>query len=811
MHTLIRSSLTLFVAAAALLWPPRMQAQQPQMRERGLKVGASSEDVAAGKNVRLWGVLIGVSRYKFGDQNVDGNQIPNLKNAADDAQEIYKFLRSPEGGGFRDVNEGGNLIMLTDEQATKANVERALNGLMQANPDDYFVVYIAAHGVLAQQRRAGSSQTEEMPYFVLYDTDPKDIPSSGLRMGSFMQLVGKVPARKGMVLSDTCHSAGVLLAGRGLYATTRANSRYLEEMKAVERGIGFLSAADQTESSYERDDLGHGVFTHCILEGARGNADVDADGKVTFEELKNYVRDEVPKLTNNKQHPQYTTTTILTNQIPLSVVSYPEVGKCGPQSPCGTLRISNPEVDGVTIAIDDTTVGQLTSGSQRTLRVPVGVRQLSFTKGALKQKQAAEVAANRTTTYEINAAFTQSEEETLYEPSAKQKQVYLGEEKTPSKQAEETFQKGVDSFNKQRFKEAIALFNEAIQANGGAYAQAYTYRGRAEQSLDLKQDAIKSFEAALATRPSDYQTRTLLAEAKFNAGRNTEEIVAELRSITRRYPIYDFAYVVLGDVLFARRDLIGAERALRKAIAINPKFPPARMILANVLMYKDPKAKFVEQGNLIPAEPLKEAVTQAEEAHRLFNEIAKKKVSVSKGVKHLSISHLIFGGARYADDPAMAEVNYILGKAYTRWVGLDEEGKLTDAQRDQYLDRARPYLQEALRLAGSANDKLRQTLVLLTSADNHFLKGDSDKAIKDGEAALKLAESQPNVELTETRFEAHTILFQAYASTQDFPKAAAHLRKGLDLYGARLSADERARLNDMLRDFEDRSKANRKK
>jgi hypothetical protein len=31
------------------------------------------------------------------------------------------------------------------------------------------------------------------------------------------------------------------------------------------------------------------------------------------------------------------------------------------------------------------------------------------------------------------------------------------------------------------------------------------------------------------------------------------------------------------------------------------------------------------------------------------------------------------------------------------------------------------------------------------------------------------------------------------------------------LYGARLSADERARLNDMLRDFEDRSRANRKK
>lgn len=802
--------LTLVVAVVALGYQPRVQAQQDRARGLAIKVGASREEVSSGKDVRLWGVLIGVSRYKFGDQNVDGNQIPNLKNAADDANEIYKFLRSPEGGSFRDESEGGNLIIMTDEQATKAKVEEKLNGLMRARPDDYFVIYIAAHGVLAQQRGAGSGPTEEVPHFVLYDTDPKNISGTGLRMDSFMQLVSKIPAKKGMVLSDTCHSAGVLLAGRGLYATTRANSRYLDEMKDV-RGVGFLSAADQTESSYERDDLGHGVFTHCFLEGVRGNADTDADGMVTFEELKNYVRDEVPKLTSNKQHPQYNTTAILANRIPLSVVSYPEVAKCGPENPCGTLRITNPEVDGVTVSIDNTQIGTISSGSQRTLRVPVGVRQLSFTKGALKQSQAAQIAPNRTTTYEINAAFTQSDSEALVETSTQQKQIYLGDEKTPSKDAESTFQKAVDSFNKQRFKEAIALFNDAIKANGGAYSQAYTYRGRAEQSLGLKEEAIVSFQNALATRPSDYQTRTLLAEAKFNAGRNTEEVVSELRGIIKRYPIYDFAYVVLGDVLFARRDVIGAERALRKAIALNPKFPPARMILANVLMYKDPKAKFVEQGNLIPAEPLKEAVSQAEEANRLFNEIAKKKVSVMKGVKYLSISHIIFGGARYADDPALAESNYILGKAYTRWVGLDEDGKLSDAERDSYLNRARPYLQEALRLSQTTGDKLRQILTLSTSADNYFLAGDPAKAIKDGEAAIKLAESMSNVELTESRFEIHTTLFQAYASTQDFPKAAAHLKKGLELYGNRLSPDERARLNDMLRDFEDRSRANRKK
>ncbi len=544
-----------------------------QTRERGLaiKVGTTKEDVAAKREVNLWAVVIGVSRYKFGDQNVDGNQISNLKNAAEDATEIYKFLRSNEGGNFPE----SNISLLVDEQASKANIEAALEKLKQSKPDDYFVVFIAAHGVIWQEPGT-TGRTEEHPYFVLYDTDPRTISKTGLRMEAFKRTVNSIPAKKGLVISDTCHSAGVMLdsGSRGLAVTQRANNQWLDTLKDIPRGIGYLSAADQNESSMEKDELGHGVFTYCLLEAVQGNADFDADGKVTFEELRTYVRDEVPKMTNNRQHPQYATTMLSANQLPLSVVSYPEVGKCSSAAPCGTLRITNPEIDGVTVAVDGKPVGTLTSGSQRTIRVPVGTRNLTLAKGGKQQTQAAEVKPNQTTSYEINAAFTQSDQESVVETTNQQNQIYLDEEKTPNKDAEKKLQEGVDLFNKQKYREAIAVFNEAVRLNGGGYHQAFTYRGRAEQSLGLKEDAIKSFTEATRVRPTDYQTKTLLAEAKFNAGRNTEEVVNDLRAINKRYPLYDFAYVVLGDVLFARGDKIGAEKALRKAIGINPKFPP---------------------------------------------------------------------------------------------------------------------------------------------------------------------------------------------------------------------------------------------
>ena len=786
---------------------------QTRDRQMVVKVGTTTEDVAAKREVNLHAVLIGISKYKFGDQNIDGNQISNLKSPSDDATEIYKFLKSPEGGSFPDAN----ITLLTDDQATKSGVEAALNRLKQTKPEDYFVIFIAAHGVIWQEKSA-SGKTEEYPYFVLYDTDPRDISKTAMRMEFFKKTVQAVPARKGLVMSDTCHSAGVMLdsGSRGLAVTQRAQNQLLATLQDIPRGVGYLSAADQNESSLEKDELGHGVFTYCLLEAVRGNADADAVGKVTFEELKNYVRDEVPKLTDNKQHPQYATSMLSANQIPLSVVTYPELGKCSGATPCGILKISNPEVDGVTVSIDGIAFGSLNSGGQRTIRVPAGSRRLVLSKGSVNQTQQANVEANKTTSYEINAAFSSSEQVVIIDPPKQQNVINLDDEAKPKKEAESVFQNGVDQFNKQRFQDAIDSFNKAIAANGGAYHQAYVYRGRAEQSLGRKQEAIRSFDEAVKLRPTDYQTKTLLAEARFNGGGNTESVVKDLREITRRYPRYDYAWVVLGDVLFSRGERAEAERSLRKALAINPKFPPAHMILANILMYKNPQAKLIENGAAKDAQTLAEAVSHAEQAYDLFNKVADKMRSIKSGTTYkktaqfFSINYLLFGGARYADEAALAETHYILGKAYTRLVGFDD-GKMTDAERDKNLRLAEPHIQEALKLARPMPEKLRLVVTLATSADHAFLKGDSARAKKEATEALKMADAMSNAELTEVKFDLHLNLYQSHDTDQEYAKAADHLKTGLALVSSRLDPDELMRFKDMLRDCEEKARANKKR
>ena len=106
-----------------------------QTQERGLKikVGATSGELTSdhGPEVGLWAVLIGVSRYQFGDQDLDGNRISNLKHAAEDCEAVRDFLMSPEGGGFHE----DHIVALQDETATKANVQAALAKLKRSKPN----------------------------------------------------------------------------------------------------------------------------------------------------------------------------------------------------------------------------------------------------------------------------------------------------------------------------------------------------------------------------------------------------------------------------------------------------------------------------------------------------------------------------------------------------------------------------------------------------------------------------------------------------------------------------------------------------
>jgi len=768
------------IIVSATLVPSGMRSVRAQTQERGLKikVGVTNGESNQGAPVGLWAVIIGVSRYQYGDQDLDGNHISNLKHAADDAEAMNDFLRSPEGGGFKE----DHIFMLQDESATKANVIVALGKLKQAKPNDFFVIYIAAHGGVIPYTDPQTNTSRDVPYFLLYDTDLRDPEKTALRMEAFRQTVDSLSAKKGLVLSDTCYSGGVQLIGRGVDDSQVANQRYLDLMNKIPAGVGFISAARQTERSYEKDDFNHGVFTYCLVEGLSGTADTNEDGKVTFDEIVQYLDERVPQMTGNKQHPFANTTAVEANYLALSVVTYANLASKGAKGGFGLLKIRVPDLDGVDVAIDDKPEATLEKGVVRSFRVPAGDHRLVFKKASTTREWPTRVEAGKSYPFTINFAFSESglADDTLTDPG-EQVNVYLPPDVKAPKDAEDLLRQGVDLFNKQDYRKAIEKLNQAndkfdskSRADGGNYAEALVYRGRAEQSLGLDKEAVKSFQRALQVRPSDFETKTLLAEARFNAVANLDQVEKDLRDVINAHPDFAFARVVLADLLHYLGKPRQAEWELRLAINDDPSYPAAYLALADALTYQPSIDK------------QKEAIKNAEKALELFKKVSEKKVKFSTGIKRLSISHVIFGHANYANNNVMAEAHHMVAKTRTRLVQFNSR-KLSAQEKSSYLDSARVELTEALGLAQKLTDKRRLALVLETSSMNHFLKAELPPAIEDGKQALKVAAAFPDMKDLP---DVHLTLYGAYKSSQDYAKAAENLQKYIDVGG--LSPDEAA-------------------
>lgn len=64
----------------------------------------------------------------------------------------------------------------------------------------------------------------------------------------------------------------------------------------------MLAASSDKQLAWEGYQ-GHGFFTHALLEGLKGRAVRGKNGEIGILALANFVSDEVPRITKDKQFP----------------------------------------------------------------------------------------------------------------------------------------------------------------------------------------------------------------------------------------------------------------------------------------------------------------------------------------------------------------------------------------------------------------------------------------------------------------------------------------------------------------------------
>ncbi len=254
--------------------------------EREVEVAAP----AAGVGRRL-ALIVGVSDYA--DDSLD------LRFAHRDAQELHRLLTSSVLGPA--AFKPDDVMLLTDDQATVANINIGLRQFLQtAREDDFVLVFFAGHGVPDPNRLKNL-------YLLAHDTKPGNIAGTGLLAKTVRETISEIPARQVVVLADSCHSAGIGAPDaphrRGV-TVNPIHQAFLDKARHASAGMAILTASEAAQVSVEGEQWArHGVFTYFLLKGLRGEADENDDGIVALGEIMEYVRERVRRETNSLQIP----------------------------------------------------------------------------------------------------------------------------------------------------------------------------------------------------------------------------------------------------------------------------------------------------------------------------------------------------------------------------------------------------------------------------------------------------------------------------------------------------------------------------
>ncbi len=170
------------------------------------------------------------------------------------------------------------------DQATLENIERTANALVKPlGGDDLMLVMLSGHGQqIAVPDLADPKKQKEDGFYCPYEA----VPSKPDTLFSISHLTDDILAPnvgKKLILIDACRDVPKD-PGRGAKGIQG-------KVISLPENTAILFGCRAGQQSYENEKLGHGLFTHCLLEGLQGKA--TREGRLTWTNLAGYVEDRL--------------------------------------------------------------------------------------------------------------------------------------------------------------------------------------------------------------------------------------------------------------------------------------------------------------------------------------------------------------------------------------------------------------------------------------------------------------------------------------------------------------------------------------
>lgn len=202
-----------------------------------------------------------------------------------DAEEFAQVLRDLAGFEVKVLlNEG------------ESKTSRAIGHFFKDRKhDDLLLLYFSGHGVRNEQG---------LLFLAATDTELKILEASSVPAEFITKSMNASRSQRQILILDCCNSGAFDYGSKSVGQSMGIATAF--------EGNGFgrvvLTATDATQFAWEGDKIigntQKSVFTHFLIEGLRGEADRDGNGRITVDELYDYAYEKVVRVTP-KQTPSH--------------------------------------------------------------------------------------------------------------------------------------------------------------------------------------------------------------------------------------------------------------------------------------------------------------------------------------------------------------------------------------------------------------------------------------------------------------------------------------------------------------------------
>ncbi len=228
-------------------------------------------------------LLIGVSEYS------EQLAVPPLPSALEDVQAMQTVLQQSCGFASEDITALTN--------PNRNEIEENLYHLFaDRRPEDLLVFYFSGHGLTDSRGH-------------LYFATPKTKKDQKGRLLKYTAVaasvlhenMGESKSQYQTLILDCCYSGAI---AKGMTLKDDGSIDFHTQLGG--KGRAILTSSSAVQRSFHLNQFKCSLYTHYLVEGLKtGKADLDKDGRISLDELHDYVSTQIQQTVPGKMMPQF--------------------------------------------------------------------------------------------------------------------------------------------------------------------------------------------------------------------------------------------------------------------------------------------------------------------------------------------------------------------------------------------------------------------------------------------------------------------------------------------------------------------------